>query len=274
MSSRSSSSVSNSDASEAKSSSSSGRIFSRTSFTSTAKTASEPARLLGVVVGGEGDLDLALLSRLGPGELRLEALDQLVTPQLQQVVGCLAALERLAVDRALEVDQERVALGGGALDRLQPGEALADPLDLPLDDVVGDLDLRAPHLEALVLTELRRGRTPTSNLKESDSPSASGAETISMLGSPTGLSAESSSAFSYHSGNPSRIASWSTEPKPSRWITSEGGALPLRKPGIRISRASVREARCIARSTSAAGTSASTRARELGSSVTVVFTRA
>ena len=68
-----------------------------------------------------------------------------------------------------------------------------------------------------------------------------------MLGSPTGLTPEASSARSYHSGSASRIASSSTAPKPSRWITSEGGALPLRKPGSRISRARPRAARLIAR---------------------------
>ena len=91
-----------------------------------------------------------------------------------------------------------------------------------------------------------------------------------MPGSPTELTPEASSALSYHSGSASRIASSSTEPKPSRWITSDGGALPLRNPGIRISRARARAARCMARSTSAAGTSTSTRARESGSSVTEV----
>ena len=81
---------------------------------------------------------------------------------------------------------------------------------------------------------------------------------------------EASSARSYHSGSASRIASSSTAAKPRRWITSEGGALPLRKPGIRISRARARAARLTARSTSAAGTSTSTRTREPGSSETVV----
>ena len=80
-------------------------------------------------------------------------------------------------------------------------------------------------------------------MNASGSPSASGVETISTLGSPTGLMPEPSSARSYHSGSESRIASSSTAPKPSRWITSDGGALPLRKPGSRISRASARAAR-------------------------------
>ena len=94
---------------------------------------------------------------LGAGELLLEALDQLAAAELEQVVGGLAALERLAVEQALEVDQQHVALGGGALDRLQPGEALADPLDLAVDDLVGRLGLGPADLEALVVAELRLG---------------------------------------------------------------------------------------------------------------------
>ena len=114
------------------------------------------------------------------------------------------------------------------------------------------------------------GRTPTSNLKLSGSPAASGVATISMFGSPIGVTAESSSACSYQSGRASRIASSSTGPKPSRWITSDGGALPLRKPGMRISRARARAAREAAFSTSLGGTSTATLTRESGSSVRVV----
>ena len=155
MSARSSSSVSNSEASAAKSSSSSGRTFSRTSLTSTVEDRVLAGELLGLVVVGEGDLDLALLAGFGAGQLLLEALDQAAAAELEQVVGGGAALERLAVEQALEVDQQRVALGGGALDRLELGEAFADPLDLAVDDVVGDLGLGPADLEALVLAELR-----------------------------------------------------------------------------------------------------------------------
>ena len=47
------------------------------------------------------------------------------------------------------------------------------------------------------------GRTPISNLKDSGSPSSSGAETISMFGSPIGLRSASNSASSYQSGSDS-----------------------------------------------------------------------
>ena len=120
-------------------------------------------QLLGAVVLGEADLDLAALAGARPGELLLEALDQLAAAEVEQVVARRAALEGLAVEGPLEVDQQRVALGGGPLDRLQPGEALADPLDLALDDLIRRLGLGAAHLEALVLAELasggRRSRT-------------------------------------------------------------------------------------------------------------------
>ena len=124
-----------------------------------------------------------------------------------------------------------------------------------------------PTSSPLYSPSLAGGRTPTSNLKASGSPSESGVATISMLGSPIGLIPVSSNARSYHSGSASRIASSKTGAKPSRWITSEGGALPWRKPGIRISFAIARAAREAARSTSLPGTSTSTRTRESGSSV-------
>ena len=120
-------------------------------------------QVLGLVVLGEGDLDLDLVAGLGAGQLLLEALDQRARAELQQVVLGLAALEGAAVERALEVDQQRVALGGRALDRLEPGEALADPLDLGVDDLVGDLVLFAADLEPLVLAEL--GRRPHPDLE-------------------------------------------------------------------------------------------------------------
>src|SRR3954454_25198342 len=54
-------------------------------------------------------------------------------------------------------------------------------------------------------------------------------------------------------------------------MTSEAGALPARKPGIRISFASARAAREVAFSTSPAGTSTWTSTRQFGSSLRVVF---
>ena len=113
--------------------------------------------LLGLVVVGEGHLDLALLAGLGAGQLLLEALDQAAAAELEQVVAGGTALEGLAVEQSLEVDQQRVALGGGPLDRLELGEAFPDPVDLAVDDVLGDLGVGPADLEALVLAERRLG---------------------------------------------------------------------------------------------------------------------
>ena len=148
----------------------------------------------------------------------------------------------------------------------------ADPLDLAVDDLLGRPRSRRGRPRGPCSRRASpSGRTPISNLKPSGSPSSSGAETISMLGSPTGLTPEASRARSYHSGSDSRIASSRTAPKPSRWITSEGGALPLRKPGRRISRARRAGGALDAASRRrSAGTSTSTSTREPGSSVTVV----
>src|SRR4051794_1841864 len=81
-----------------------------------------------------------------------------------------------------------------------------------------------------------------------------------------------STAAAYQLPRESRTASSSTAARPTRWMTTGGGALPARKPGTRRLRASWRAAWAMRRSTSAAGTSASTRTRDSGSSVTVVVT--
>ncbi len=132
-------------------------------MTSTVEDRVLAGQLLGLVVLGEGDLDLALVAGAGAGELLLEALDQLAAAELEQVVAGLAALEGLAVEQALEVDQQHVAVGGGALDRLELGEAVADPLDLAVDDLVGRLGLGLADLEALVLAQL--GLRPHADLE-------------------------------------------------------------------------------------------------------------
>ena len=92
----------------------------------------------------------------------------------------------------------------------------------------------------------RRARPPggrtTSIEKASSSPSA-GSSPTSSFGSPIALTPESSSARSYHSGSESRSACSTTASRPNRWITSCGGTLPLRKPGIFISPASAFAAR-------------------------------
>ena len=75
--------------------------------------------VLGAVLLGEGDLDLALVAGAGAGEAFLEALDEASRAELDELVAALAALEELAVDRALVVHQDEVALAGLALHRVQ-----------------------------------------------------------------------------------------------------------------------------------------------------------
>ena len=113
------------------------------------------------------------------------------------------------------------------------------------------------------------GRTPISIAKVSGWPWR-GSSPMSSAGSPTGTIAASSIAALYHEPIESRTASSSTASRPIRWITIGGGALPARKPGTRRLRPSWRAAWATRFSTSAAGTSASTRTRDSGSSVTDV----
>ena len=114
------------------------------------------------------------------------------------------------------------------------------------------------------------GRTATSIENESSSP-ASGSEGTSSFGSPTGVIPVSMSARSYHSGSESRSACSRTASRPTRWMTSCGGTLPLRKPGMRMSRASWCAARSTRCSTASASIPTSTRTRESPSSVTEVL---
>src|SRR5205823_986010 len=93
--------------------------------------------------------------RLRARELLLEARDQPARPELQQLVAALAALERLAVDRAHVVHDDEVAFARGLLDRLEPGSALAQRLELGLNRLVGGLGLALGRVDALVVAELR-----------------------------------------------------------------------------------------------------------------------
>ena len=96
--------VSNSLASEAKSSSSSGSSLRFTSFTSTSNVACRPCSSSAWYSSGNSHLDRAGVARARAHELLLEALDQPPAAELEHVVARLAALELLAVDPADEVD--------------------------------------------------------------------------------------------------------------------------------------------------------------------------
>src|SRR4051794_22697568 len=79
-------------------------------------------------------------------------------------------------------------------------------------------------------------------------------------------------ASTYQRPIASRTVSSSTASRPMRRMITGGRTLPLRKPGTRRLAPSWRAVRWSERSISSGGTSASTRTRDSGSSVTLVFT--
>ncbi len=100
----------------------------------------ERGRLAGdarvLVIRGQRQIDVALVARLHADQALLELGRQPAGAELDAVVGAGAVVERLAVDRALEVDDEEVALRRAALDRVQLCDASAQPLDLGVDRLV------------------------------------------------------------------------------------------------------------------------------------------
>jgi len=116
-------------------------------------------------------------------------------------------------------------LFGGALDRLERAN-LADPLDLGVDHLLVGLFLLATDLEPFLLTELGRRPHPDLELEGQRLAPTSGVETMSMSGSPIGVTPRRAAPLRTL-GSASRIASASTAPKPSRWIHQRGGALPF-----------------------------------------------
>ena len=88
----------------------SGARRAATSLTFTAKIAALPVSASTVIVVGEVDVDVALLAGLGADEAFLEAGDEVCLAEHELHVLALAALERLAVDPADEVDGDAVAV--------------------------------------------------------------------------------------------------------------------------------------------------------------------
>ena len=142
-----------------KSSSSSGRTFSRSSRSSTAKWAGLPGQLrLGIVVG-ERDVELGRPADLEAEQVGLEARDEALLPEDQRHPLGGAALERLTVTRPDERDHRVVAVAcAAAFDGGQGRVLVAQLVDDLVDPVVVDgLDLR-PEVEVLVVAELDLGR--------------------------------------------------------------------------------------------------------------------
>ena len=130
---------------------------------------------------------------------------------------------------------------------------------------------RRPTSSPLYSPSFAFGRTPISIENFSGSPWR-GRSPRSRSGSPTGTIAAASIAALYQVPMKSRTASSSTAWRPMRLITTGAGALPARKPGTRSVRPSSRAVAATRFSTSSEGTSAWTRTRDSGSSVTVVET--
>ena len=101
------------------------------------------------VVLGKGDFDLGALARPRSDELILEAGDEHVGPELQMEIGVGAALERLAVDLADEIEHQDIALPrlAATLDRLGSSVLGGDALQRLLDLGVLDIGLEPFELE-------------------------------------------------------------------------------------------------------------------------------
>ena len=158
-----------------------------------------------------------------------------------------------------------------ALDGLERGHPVAQALDLGVDRRRRPPGLAPADLQALVVPSVAV-RAHADLDREGQRLALAGTSSAkSMSGSPIGAIPAVSMASTYHSLSDERSASSKTASRPRRRMTTGGGTLPLRKPGMRSWPPSLRAACWTLRSTSSAGTSASTRTRDSGSSVTLVF---
>ena len=110
-----------------------------------------------VIILGEGDVEILLLTGLHADDLILKAGNEAAGTELELVVLALAALERLAIVEAFEVDDGDVALLGLAVNRDEAGVALGHLVQALLNVVSADLDLFLLRGQALVLAELDLG---------------------------------------------------------------------------------------------------------------------
>ena len=110
-----------------------------------------------VIILGEGDVEILLFAGLHADDLILKAGDEAAGTELELVVLALAALERLAIVEAFEVDDGDVALLGLAVNRDKAGVALGHLVQALLNVISADLDLFLLRGQALVLAELDLG---------------------------------------------------------------------------------------------------------------------
>ena len=162
----------------------------------------------------------------------------------------------------------------GALDGLEPRRALAQPVDLLVDRLVGDLGLAAADLEALVVAE--RGLRAHADLDREASAArpAPGSSPMSSCGSPTGTTCASSIAARVPGAD--RVAHRLVEhglAARSRWIDHRRRRLAGAEAGD-AQAAAERAWRPARRALDLVGAAPRprTRTRDSGSSVTVVVT--
>ena len=111
-------------------------------------------KFLCVVVTREYDLDVYFLTGVLACQLILESRDELSRTELQLIVLCASAAERLAVHKSLKVEDESIAhLGLAVLNGFHPGLALLYLLELFLDFLLADLGLNLLDLESLVVLD-------------------------------------------------------------------------------------------------------------------------
>ena len=100
------------------------------------------SQLLSLILLGELDVDVKLLTGLVADDLLLEAGDEGTAAQHQRVVLSLAAVESNAIDKALEVDIHSVTVLGSALTGQQTAVAVLHALDLSVNiGLVNSLDI-------------------------------------------------------------------------------------------------------------------------------------
>ena len=114
-------------------------------------------QVLGVVGGGEGDVQVELIPCLVADDAFLKAGDHPAAAQLDGLLGGRAAGERLAVDIAGVVHVDDVALDRRALVGHQLGKAGAAALDHPVHLLVGGGGDGAADLKALGLAQHEGG---------------------------------------------------------------------------------------------------------------------
>ena len=108
---------------------------------------------LRVVILGEGDINVLLVSGFHAGDLLFKAGDKAVRPQLQTVIGPLASVKGLAIQEALEINDGGVALLGLPLHGHQTGVPVGEALEAAVHILGGDLNLLLGSGQALILAQ-------------------------------------------------------------------------------------------------------------------------